>query len=166
MRARLTVLVVAILLVAGFAALNWTEFARPVPLSFGAGIVDAPLGLLMLGLLIFTLLAALAGSAIMDARYAVESRRFAKELAAQRELADRAEASRFTELRHHIDTQIREMRQRESATLGALETMFDRNQKNLELRLREIDSSVAAHVGQLEDRLERRQATERTGVTV
>ena len=44
MRTRTILLVVAILLVAGFAALNWPEIARSTPLSFGIFVTDAPLG--------------------------------------------------------------------------------------------------------------------------
>jgi hypothetical protein len=66
MRARLLFLVVAILLVAGFAALNWSEFMRPAPLSFGTQVVDAPLGLIMLGILGVTLLVFLISSAMQN----------------------------------------------------------------------------------------------------
>ena len=41
MRARLVLLLVAILLVAGFAALNWGEFMRTSPLNFGLFQTDA-----------------------------------------------------------------------------------------------------------------------------
>ena len=44
MRSRSVLLVVAILLVAGFAALNWSEVVRPSPLLFGPVVMDAPLG--------------------------------------------------------------------------------------------------------------------------
>ena len=39
----------------------------------------------------------------------VETRRHAKELAAQRELADKAEASRFTDLRAHLDQEMQRL---------------------------------------------------------
>src|SRR5438128_68278 len=50
MRTRTIVLVVAILLVAGFAALNWSEIVRTSPLLFGPVVADAPMGLILLGL--------------------------------------------------------------------------------------------------------------------
>jgi hypothetical protein len=167
MRARMIVLVVAVLLVAGFAALNWPEFARPTPLSFGPVIVDAPLGLIMLSLLMISLLAFLASTAYLETTYAMETRKFSKELAAQRDLADRAEASRFTELRQHIDAQVRETRQREAATLAGVETLLTQHQRQLDARFKEIDNVVAAHMGQLEDRIERRHPVDnRVGVTI
>ena len=63
MRARMIVLVIAILAVAGFVALNWSEFLRASPLSFGLVVADAPLGLILLGILTITLLTFLISSA-------------------------------------------------------------------------------------------------------
>src|SRR4051812_42022218 len=51
MRARVVLLVVAILLIAAFAALNWSEVTRTSPLLFGPVVMDAPLGAILLGLL-------------------------------------------------------------------------------------------------------------------
>ena len=51
MRTRAILLVLAVLAVAGFAALNWGEFLRSSPLLFGPVVMDAPLGLIMLLLL-------------------------------------------------------------------------------------------------------------------
>ncbi|NNU43042.1 hypothetical protein [Ramlibacter montanisoli] len=42
MRSRFILMVVAILLIAGFAALNWTEIIRPTPVAFGPLVMDAP----------------------------------------------------------------------------------------------------------------------------
>ena len=41
MRTRLTLLFVAIVLMAGFAALNWSEFAHPAQLSWGWGSAES-----------------------------------------------------------------------------------------------------------------------------
>ena len=65
MRTRTILLVVAILVVAGFAALNWSEMVRSTPLSFGILVTDAPLGLILLGLLFLTLLLFLGSAAAM-----------------------------------------------------------------------------------------------------
>ncbi|HEX9721178.1 MAG TPA: hypothetical protein VGA59_15780, partial [Ramlibacter sp.] len=99
MRARLFFLVLAILLVAGFAAQNWSEFMRTSPLTFGVVEEQAALGLIMLGALGVALMAFLLSSAMQESRMWLESSRHAKSLQAQRDLAEKAEASRFTELR-------------------------------------------------------------------
>jgi hypothetical protein len=93
------VLIVAIAMVAGFAAINWPEFIRPAPLSFGWPTLDAPLGLIMLGLLALTLVVFLISSAMLDSSHLIESRRHAKALERQCDLAERAEASRLIDLR-------------------------------------------------------------------
>ena len=50
MRSRFILMVVAILLIAGFAALNWTEIIRPTPVAFGPIVMDAPLGAILLAM--------------------------------------------------------------------------------------------------------------------
>ena len=117
---------VVLVLVGAFALLNWSAFTALTPLSLGVTTVQAPLGLIMLALVIFLSLlftiwvVTLQGVALMDAR------RQTRELQAQRDLADKAEASRFTELR-----------------------------ADLLARMREDANATAAYFGQLEDRLER-----------
>jgi hypothetical protein len=65
---------------------------------------------------------------------------------AQRELADKAEASRFTELRAFLEHQ---HTQGHSALLNRLDNMETR----LAARAQESDNTTAAYVGHLEQRL-------------
>jgi DNA anti-recombination protein RmuC len=161
MRARLVFIVAAILLVAGFAALNWSEFMRPAPLSFGAGTVDAPLGAVMLVILGVALLFFLFASAVQQSRYLMESNRHAKSLQAQRDLAERAEASRFTDLRQQLDAHLRENRQRESLASTELEKAMVQSQRELRSQLdlinRTLDGRLTELEGRLAARLERLQ---------
>ena len=76
--------------------------------------IDAPLGAILLGLLGLVLLFSLSSSATLGARMMVTENRYTRDLEAQRDLADKAEASRFTDLRQHLDTHLRESRQREA----------------------------------------------------
>ncbi|QJW84484.1 hypothetical protein HK414_14390 [Ramlibacter terrae] len=101
MRSRAILLVVAILLVAAFAALNWSEFVRPTPLLFGLFVADAPLGAILLGLLALATIAFVLSAGTIRTQSLMESREHHKTLEAQRALADKAEASRFTDLRQH-----------------------------------------------------------------
>jgi len=86
----------------------------------------------------------------------LETRRHGKEMQAQRDLADKAEASRFTELRTYLDAQeqartlrVAELQQQLSARMEQLENSF-------RSRVDQSDNTTAAHIGQLEDRIERR----------
>jgi hypothetical protein len=117
---RTVVLLAVLALIALFAALNWTAFVVPTTLSFGVARVQAPLGLIMLGLIVILTVLFLLYLAYLQTTVILEWRRHAKELQAQRELADQAEASRFTELRAHVDTRLTEIENALSAQLGEM----------------------------------------------
>jgi hypothetical protein len=158
MRARLIVLLAAVLLVAGFAALNWSEIVRPAPLSFGIFVMDAPLGLILLSILGVTLLAFLISTAHMQTVNLLDNRQHYKELQAQRELADKAEASRFTDLRQHLDAQMREIHQRETITASELAKAMAQGQRELRTQLELMNRSLATRLAELESRLDPRTA--------
>lgn len=157
MRTRMIVLVLPILVLAGFVALNWSEFLRPTTLSLGLGIVEAPLGLIMLALLTLALLGFLASAAATETEYLLATRQYARELSTQRELADKAEASRFTELRVFLDNEARDDLQREEARMQAFMASIRQSQQELLVRIDEQGNSLAAALGELEDRLDGRQ---------
>ncbi len=156
MRARLIFIVVAILLVAGFAAQNWPEFNRSTPLSFGLILAEAPLGLILLGLLVLTLTFFLISSAAQESRHLLEHRRYTKALEAQRDLADKAEASRFTDLRQHIDTNLRDNRQRDGITSTEFEKSMLQSQRDLRSQLEQMNQTLATRIGELESRIDSR----------
>lgn len=144
---RLGILVVVVLLIGALATLNWGLLATPVDMWIGFMTVSAPLGLIMLGLTALLGLMFLVYVFYLQSTVLIDTRRHTKEMLAQRELADKAEASRFTELRAFIDAQ--EEKQ-------ALRT--DVLHKALLARVEQSDNTLAAHIGQLEDRLDRRSA--------
>lgn len=155
MRIRTILLIIGILLLAGFAALNFGEFTRISLLSLGVTTVEAPLGLVMLALLVATLLVFLATTLYMQSANALETRHYARELITQRELADKAEASRFTELRHYLEAQAAQTQQREAATATVLADRMAQTQAALVQRMEQSDNTTAAYMGQLADHLER-----------
>ncbi len=156
MRARLIIILTAILLVAGFAALNWSEFLRPTPLSFGVFVMEAPLGLILLSVLAVTLLAFLVSSIHMQTVNLLDTRQHSKELHAQRELADKAEASRFTDLRTHLDAQMRELNQREVIAATELEKAVVAGQRELRTQLELMNKTLATRLAEIESRVDGR----------
>jgi uncharacterized integral membrane protein len=158
MRARTILTVVAILLVAGFVALNWTEFVRPTQLNFGGGIVDAPLGLVMLVILTAVVILFLLAGAVQRTHSLVEARQHHRTLEQQRELADKAEASRFTELRTYFDQQLRDIRDRDSLLRTEYEKSALATQRDLRSYLDQMSRTLAARLDALEDRIEGRPA--------
>lgn len=156
MRARMIVLVVAILAVAGFAALNWSEFLRTTPLSFGLLVAEAPFGLILLGIITALLLTFVISSATSRTEYLMESRTHHKALEAQRDLAQKAEASRFTDLRQHLDAQLRENRQREAIAAAEFEKAMVQSQRELRTQLEQMNRLVAARLLEIETRIDAR----------
>ena len=155
MRIRTIFLILAIVLVAGFAALNVDEFTRNSVLSLGFTTVQVPLGLVMLALLVATMLVFLATTIYIQSTHLIETRNNARELSAQRELADKAEVSRFTELLASMETQAVASQQREAATARASDDRLAQALSALLARLDVSDNTTAAYMGQIEDRLER-----------
>ncbi|MEC5213373.1 putative integral membrane protein [Polaromonas sp. CG_9.5] len=156
MRFRTILMILAILLVAGFVALNVDEFTRISVLSLGFTTIQLPLGLVMLALLVATLLIFMASALYTQSKYALEARTHTRELNTQRELADKAEASRFTELRAYLEEQTLAEQRRESALGTVLADRFAQQQQVLLARMEQTDNTLAAYMGQLEDRLANR----------
>ena len=145
MRTRMTFLLVALLITAVFVALNWPEFVRPTPVSLGVTIVDAPLPLILLAALLLALLGGLGNAALNDARHERELSLHMRELQAQRNLADKAEASRFTELRHYLDLQAIEARQREAIATEALQATLIKGQRDMQAQVEQMARQMAEH---------------------
>lgn len=158
MRARMLLLTLAILVVAGFAAQNWSQITQPTELTFGVVQATAPLGLILLTLLGLTLLVFLASAASMRTSSLMESRQHAKQLQAQRDLADRAEASRFTDLRGVLDSHLRETRQREQTANAELEKTLSQHHRELRNQLEQMYHLLTTRMGELERRLDSRGA--------
>ena len=123
-----------------FALVNWDAFAALTPISLVFTTVQAPLGVIMLGLVAFLCVLFTVWVISLQAGSLMDARRQTKELQAQRDLADKAEASRFTELRTELVARL------------------DRLQAEHRAALEQSANTVAAHIGQLEDRLDRDRA--------
>ena len=126
---RALVFVVVLAVVALFALANWGAFTALAPLSLGVTTVQAPLGLIMLGLVVFVCVLFTAWMITMQAAALLEARRQTKALQAQRDLADRAEASRFTELRADLMARLDEMANVNAAYFGQLDDRLERAQR-------------------------------------
>lgn len=159
MRAKTIFLVLFIAVVAAFVALNVGEFTRASVLSLGFTSVQAPLGLVMLALLAAVAVIFLGVMIYMQSSNLLETRNYARELSTQRELADKAEASRFTELRHYLESQAASQQRREQAAEQVLSERFAAQNRVLIARVEQSDNTLAAYMGQLEDQIERREKT-------
>ena len=137
-----------------FALLNWPAFTATTPLSLGFGTIDAPIGLLMLGVVFVLGAMCLAQIIYVQGTALVDARRQSKELQAQRELAETAEVSRFTELRGFVDAELMKVSRASSDLKTALLTRLDQMEQRNHVQLQETANQLYAHLGQLEERID------------
>src|SRR5512140_1011906 len=156
MRGRLLFILLAIVVVGGFAALNWPEFTRITPLNFGVMTADASVGGVLLAALGVTLLVFLISATMHESRNLIEWNRHSKALQAQRDLAERAETSRFTDLRQHIDTTLRERHQRDAVAANEFEKSMVQSQREIRNQLEQMHRTLAAQLGDLQTRVDTR----------
>ncbi len=156
MSLRTVVLLVVLAVLAIFTALNWTAFTTPTTLSLVFATVQAPLGLLML--VVSGLLAALFLLYVvyLQSTVILEARKSARELQAQRQLADEAEASRFTELRAFLEARISKLEVDVAQSRSAAQSGLDRLATDLRGTIEETGTVLTAYIAEVEDRLERR----------
>lgn len=112
MRIWTLLLIVVFALLTVFALLNVNAFLAPTSLSLGFTLVQAPLGLVMLGVVALVSAIFLAFVAFVQGGALLEGRRLAREMEAQRALADRAEESRFVDLQGRLAQTERALHQR------------------------------------------------------
>jgi uncharacterized integral membrane protein len=118
-------------LAALLVALNWRVFAGPARVNLLFTSAEVPVGVVMLMLFALVLLVLWTIVSRWQGTLLMEFRRQAKELEAQRLLAESAEASRFTELGTLIREEIAKLR----------------------TELQETEHSIAATLGEMDDRL-------------
>ncbi len=146
MNFRTVLLLLVVAAIAALAALNWYTLSALTVVSFGVMTIEAPLGLIMLGLTALLAVFFLAYVLSLQGSVLMDTRRHTKEMQAQRELADKAEASRFTELRSFLEGQ---NQRSQGELMGRLDVLESRVAK----RVQESDNSTAAYVGQLEQQM-------------
>jgi len=153
MRFRTLFLFVLLGLTVLFALLNWPAFTAPAMLSLVFTTVQAPVGLVMLGVVVVLGAMSLAYLIYVQGTALMDSRRHAKELQSQRDLVEKAEVSRFTELHNFVNAELRKHEQMQQdmhvRLLGRVEQMEQRTRA----ALMETGNSLSAYIGELEDRL-------------
>ena len=156
MKIRTLFLLIVLVAIGAFAALNWNAFMAPTTLSLGFVVVQAPLGLVMLALLAFLTALFLVFVVYVQASVLLDARRHARELQANRELADQAEASRFTELHRFLEAELKKVADLDAESRAALQARLDQLDRDLRSAVEESGNTLAAYIGELEDRLEKK----------
>jgi uncharacterized integral membrane protein len=159
-----TILILLVLAaIAIFAALNWTAFTAPTVLRLGFATIEAPLGLIMLGLTVLLAFMFLVFVTYLQTSVLLESRRHARELQAQRDVAEQAEASRYSRLREFLEAELQKIRYRSELAETGVIARLDQLDRELRAAIEQSSNTLAAHIGELEDRLQREpRANDRT----
>lgn len=116
---------VVLALVAALAALNWSTLMQPAPLNLLLIDIQAPLGLVMLG--VTGILVALFGLAYMHGQIGqlLETRRLLKEIQRVQGLADQAEASRVAQLSEQMTREFARLHERLDQPMQTVPGRFD-----------------------------------------
>jgi hypothetical protein len=154
MSVRSVLIVVVLLLLVVFAAINWSAFNTPSRLSLIVTDIEAPLGLIMLFVTALLSLLFLVFIVYLQTSVLLDTRRNARELQSHRELADRAEASRFTELHAYLEVELNALRLATQASNDSVVTRVELAERTLRDELEQSANTLAAYIGELEDRLE------------
>lgn len=137
--------------IGALAALNWNAFNTPTELWLGVTTVQAPLGLVMLGLTALLTFYFLVCILYLQSSVMLEARRHAKELQNSREL----EASRFSELHRFIDEKTQTVVKQDADEQTALIERLEKLETGVVAAVEQSGNTLAAYIGELEDRLER-----------
>ena len=155
MRARTAFLLLILAALGIFAALNWSVFSAPTPLNLVVTQVEAPLGLIMLIVTVSLTLFYAMLVAWRETSALLESRRHARELESQRQVAESAEASRYADLRAFLESELAALRAAPETTSRDTMERLDRLEHTLRAEIERAGNTLAAYIGELEERLNR-----------
>jgi hypothetical protein len=149
-------LLLLIAIVGMFAAVNWSTFTAITPLWLVFTTVQAPLGVIMLGVSAVAIVLALAFAAHLKTAMLVETRQHAREMQNQRKLADTAEASRLTTLQQALELGLRSQSEQLATVSTDLIARMAQTELAVQHQVEQSGNTLAAYIGELEDRLEKR----------
>lgn len=109
MKIRTLLMVIAFAAIAAFVTLNWEAITTTTTLSLGITTVQAPLGFLLLALLVLFTVLFLVFVVYSRTSGFFKERHHSREMQETQELADNAEASRFTELRELLGPELKKL---------------------------------------------------------
>ena len=151
-----TFLIIFVLTVLGFfVAMNWSAFVSPTTLSLGFGTVGAPLGLILLAIVGLITLLFLIYIVFLQSSSLWEGRRQTRELQSQRELADRAEESRFQQLRSTMETELKNLDAQAQEAKTTILARLDALERDMRSAVEQSGNTLAAYLAEIEDRFER-----------
>lgn len=153
MHLRTVFLLLLFVLCSVFLVVNWEGVMADVTVNLLYTEIQAPLGLILLlgpGLVI---LICLVYGFVQQAALSMELRRVNKLLQQARDLAQKAEQSRYVELKSEMQKQILELQNQSASRYSSLMAAVNGLQSAVEESAHETVNSLSASVGEVEDRL-------------
>jgi len=138
-----------------FTLANWGVLSAQTTLSFVAFSLEAPLGFLLLGVLLVFVALFTSYVLILRTTMLMDARRYARELEAQHQLAEKAEASRLNELRGQLDQQFAKLLETAEQSRTDLGARFEGMEAALRNSIEESSQSLSAYIGEVDDKLDR-----------
>lgn len=137
-----------------FTAVNWQAFTTPRTLSLVFATIEGPLGLILLGAVALLTALFLIYVTYLQSSVLFETRRHARELHAQRELAEHAEISRTHELRSALETELQALAQQTERSQRELTARLDRLENDLRQSVERGQNTLAASLAQIDERIQ------------
>jgi uncharacterized integral membrane protein len=136
-----------------FTAANWSAFVTPTTLSVIFASVEAPLGLVLLGVVVLLAAMFLIYVVYLQSSVLFETRRHARELHSQRELAEHAEISRIHDLRTFLETQLQTLGKQTEQSNSELSARLEQLEGEVRQSIEHCQNSLAASMAEIDDRL-------------
>ncbi len=158
MRVRNLLLLVVLGVLVIFAAINWAAIVTPTTIELLFTSIEAPLGLVLLSMTALLVVIFLGFVVQMQASIMTDRRRLMSDLNDQRELANLAEASRFTDLQAFLQVELEKLATQNQAVRNGLELQLNTLEQKLSTTIEQSANGLSAYIGELEDRLENKRS--------
>lgn len=151
-----TLLLILILVLTGFiASLNWAAFSLPTDLWIGFTSIQLPVGVLLLGVLASITVLFLLYVIYLQTSSLLETRRLSRKLEDNIALAEKAEQSRFTELKGALVSEMLSQTNLNIESKSAILSSLDQIKSELRMSIEQSNNSLSAHLGEFEDKFEK-----------
>lgn len=157
MQLRNILLIFILSVLAIFVAINWAAITTPTSVSLIFTTMEAPLGLILLAATALLAVFFLGFIVYMQSSVMLERQRLLRDLEAQRELANKAENSRLSEMRSLLETGLQQLDVRSRESSHAMEARLAQLEQALSDSIEQAGNTLSAYIGELEDRLENRK---------